>query len=69
MRTIARDDRPISRRMPWLTGTTFATSVAMFDHNVIDGAPAARFVAQLKRLMKRGDGLGEPGPASPDPAV
>ena len=28
-----------------------------FDHDVIDGAPAARFVARLKELIERGYGL------------
>ncbi|MCC6147651.1 MAG: 2-oxo acid dehydrogenase subunit E2 [Anaerolineaceae bacterium] len=30
-----------------------------FDHDVIDGAPAARFMQQLKKLVESGDGLGE----------
>ena len=28
-----------------------------FDHDIVDGAPAARFVQQLKELIERGDGL------------
>ncbi len=28
-----------------------------FDHNMIDGAPAARFTRQLKDLFERGYGL------------
>lgn len=28
-----------------------------FDHDIIDGAPAARFVARLKELIESGDGL------------
>jgi hypothetical protein len=27
-----------------------------FDHDIVDGAPAARFVQQLKELIERGDG-------------
>lgn len=29
-----------------------------FDHDVIDGAPAARFTQRLKRLVEKGEGLG-----------
>ena len=28
-----------------------------FDHDVIDGAPAARFIQRLKEFIERGDGL------------
>jgi len=28
-----------------------------FDHDIVDGAPAARFVQHLKELIERGDGL------------
>ncbi len=28
-----------------------------FDHNIIDGAPAARFMDRLRKLIERGDGL------------
>ncbi|MBM4430540.1 MAG: hypothetical protein FJ026_09385 [Chloroflexi bacterium] len=31
----------------------------MFDHDVIDGAPAARFTYRLLELIESGDGLGE----------
>ena len=30
-----------------------------FDHDIVDGAPAARFVQQLKELIERSDGLVE----------
>lgn len=30
-----------------------------FDHNLVDGAPAARFIDQLKKLIEKGDGLSE----------
>ncbi len=30
-----------------------------FDHDLIDGAPAARFVQRLKELIERGFGLGD----------
>ncbi len=30
-----------------------------FDHDVIDGAPAARFAQRLKKLIENGDGLGD----------
>lgn len=29
-----------------------------FDHDVIDGAPAARFIQRLRELIEKGDGLG-----------
>jgi pyruvate/2-oxoglutarate dehydrogenase complex dihydrolipoamide acyltransferase (E2) component len=28
-----------------------------FDHDIIDGAPAARFTQRLKELIESGDGL------------
>ena len=31
----------------------------MFDHDVVDGAPATRFVRRLVELIESGDGLGE----------
>jgi pyruvate/2-oxoglutarate dehydrogenase complex dihydrolipoamide acyltransferase (E2) component len=30
-----------------------------FDHDVIDGAPATRFIHRLKKLIEKGDGLGD----------
>ncbi len=30
-----------------------------FDHDVIDGAPAARFTQRLKKMIEKGDGLGD----------
>ena len=30
-----------------------------FDHDVIDGAPAARFTQRLKKLIENGYGLGD----------
>lgn len=30
-----------------------------FDHDVVDGAPAARFMQRLKKLVENGDGLDE----------
>jgi pyruvate/2-oxoglutarate dehydrogenase complex dihydrolipoamide acyltransferase (E2) component len=30
-----------------------------FDHDVIDGAPAARFTQRLKNLVENGFGLGD----------
>jgi pyruvate/2-oxoglutarate dehydrogenase complex dihydrolipoamide acyltransferase (E2) component len=30
-----------------------------FDHDLIDGAPAARFTDRLKKLIEKGDGLTE----------
>lgn len=35
----------------------FLSLTASFDHNVIDGAPAARFAQRLKELIERGHGL------------
>jgi len=34
-----------------------------FNHDVVDGAPAARFVRRLVELIERGDGLAEEQPA------
>jgi pyruvate/2-oxoglutarate dehydrogenase complex dihydrolipoamide acyltransferase (E2) component len=28
-----------------------------FDHDIVDGAPAARFTQRLKELVERGEGL------------
>lgn len=30
---------------------------AEFDHDVVDGAPAARFIEQFKTLIENGDGI------------
>ncbi len=30
-----------------------------FDHDIVDGAPAARFIQHLKELVESGDGLGD----------
>lgn len=39
-----------------------------FDHDVVEGAPAARFTARLKELIERGSILGEMlEPAAPHP--
>jgi hypothetical protein len=35
------------------------------DHNVVDGAPATRFAADLRRMLESADGL-HPAPASND---
>lgn len=37
-----------------------------FDHDVIDGAPATRFVSRLKALIEQGHGLLDQGPALQD---
>ena len=37
----------------------FLDLTASFDHNVIDGAPAARFITQFKELIESGYGLRE----------
>ncbi len=37
-----------------------------FDHDVVDGAPAARFAGHLKRLIECGYGLAETGQADQD---
>jgi pyruvate/2-oxoglutarate dehydrogenase complex dihydrolipoamide acyltransferase (E2) component len=34
-----------------------------FDHDIIDGAPAARFIQRLKRLVEGGAGIGAEAPA------
>jgi pyruvate/2-oxoglutarate dehydrogenase complex dihydrolipoamide acyltransferase (E2) component len=38
----------------------FLSVTISFDHDVVDGAPAARFVHTLKKLIERGDGLEGP---------
>jgi pyruvate/2-oxoglutarate dehydrogenase complex dihydrolipoamide acyltransferase (E2) component len=39
-----------------------------FDHDIVDGAPAARFTQRLKEMLESGYGLVEPGsPTEPSP--
>jgi pyruvate/2-oxoglutarate dehydrogenase complex dihydrolipoamide acyltransferase (E2) component len=50
-------------KKPWVVGQGIAAQdilhlTVLFDHDVIDGAPAARFVADLVRRMEAGAGLG-----------
>jgi pyruvate/2-oxoglutarate dehydrogenase complex dihydrolipoamide acyltransferase (E2) component len=50
-------------RKPWVVGERIVAQdilplTVLFDHDVIDGAPAARFVADLVRRMEAGIGLG-----------
>jgi pyruvate/2-oxoglutarate dehydrogenase complex dihydrolipoamide acyltransferase (E2) component len=40
-----------------------------FDHDVVDGAPAARFVKRLVELIESGYGLEETRPDAPAPAA
>ena len=35
----------------------FLSLTVDFDHDIIDGAPAARFVQRFKELIERGEGL------------
>lgn len=37
----------------------FLSVTLSFDHDIVDGAPAARFAERLKRLIERADGLVE----------
>ena len=37
----------------------FMSVTVSFDHDVIDGAPAARFIQRLKKLIEKGYGLGD----------
>ncbi|MBN2047452.1 MAG: 2-oxo acid dehydrogenase subunit E2 [Anaerolineaceae bacterium] len=39
------------------------------DHDIIDGAPAARFLQRLKKLVERGEGLAELLEAETEPLV
>jgi pyruvate/2-oxoglutarate dehydrogenase complex dihydrolipoamide acyltransferase (E2) component len=39
-----------------------------FDHDVVDGAPAARFTERLRRLLESADGLAEPAGPAPESA-
>ncbi len=42
----------------------------LFDHDVIDGAPAARFTRTLVELIESGNGLDfDPGKVTPEPAA
>ena len=50
-------------KKPWVVGDRIAAQdilhlTVLFDHDVIDGAPAARIVADLVRRMEAGAGLG-----------
>jgi pyruvate/2-oxoglutarate dehydrogenase complex dihydrolipoamide acyltransferase (E2) component len=38
----------------------FQQMTVLIDHDVVDGAPAARFVSRLTELMEKGHGLGAP---------
>jgi len=49
-----------TRRDPGMVHRPPALMVS-FDHDLIDGAPAARFARRLKELIEAGAGLGEPG--------
>jgi pyruvate/2-oxoglutarate dehydrogenase complex dihydrolipoamide acyltransferase (E2) component len=49
-------------RKPWVVGERIVAQdvlhlTVLFDHDVIDGAPAARFVADLVRRLEAGAGL------------
>ncbi len=35
----------------------FLSIILAFDHDIVDGALATRFVMKLKKLIERGDGL------------
>jgi hypothetical protein len=48
-RLVLAGDRPVTREYLGLT--------VLFDHEVTDGAPAARFIARLQELMASGYGL------------
>ncbi|HEX5691737.1 MAG TPA: 2-oxo acid dehydrogenase subunit E2 [Roseiflexaceae bacterium] len=41
----------------YLTTREYLSLTVDFDHDIVDGAPAARFVQHLKDLIERGDGL------------
>ena len=49
-------------KKPWVVGEGIVAQdilhlTVLFDHDVVDGAPAARFVADLVRRMEAGVGL------------
>jgi pyruvate/2-oxoglutarate dehydrogenase complex dihydrolipoamide acyltransferase (E2) component len=49
-------------KKPWVVGERIAAQdvlhlTVLFDHDVVDGAPAARFLADLVRRMETGVGL------------
>jgi pyruvate/2-oxoglutarate dehydrogenase complex dihydrolipoamide acyltransferase (E2) component len=47
----------------------FLSLTLSFDHDIVDGAPAARFTQRLKELLESGYGLIEPdSPVEPTPA-
>ncbi len=56
---VVRDGRVVVRDCLSLTVT--------FDHDLVDGAPAARFAERLKELVESGHGL--PGERAADPAA
>ena len=47
----------------------FLSLTVSFDHNLIDGAPAARFTKRLKNLIESGYGLVDLEAGTPRPAV
>ena len=53
------EDRPRVSDGQITTGQMLDLTVT-FDHNIIDGAPAARFIAQLRETLQRGDALDSP---------
>jgi len=46
-----------------ISAREYLSLTASFDHDVVDGAPAARFIGRLKELVESGYGLGEPAAA------
>lgn len=47
----------------------FLSLTVSFDHNLIDGAPAARFTKRFKELIESGDGLADLEADTPRPSV
>ncbi len=50
------------KKKPWVVGTQIVPQdilnlAVMFDHDVVDGAPAARFLSRLSRLIEGAYGL------------
>jgi hypothetical protein len=58
-RQLLREHQPADRR----------TAVVTFDHDVVDGAPAARFTSRLLELLAAGDPIREAISAEPDAGV
>jgi len=54
-------ERPVMEEGRIVTRELLAVTVSV-DHDIVDGAPAARFVRRLRELIEAADGLDSPAP-------